>query len=143
MSNDSKHGGTRGARMDPATISRLDDLEDDLGVTTSQALKTATKEGLRELGYPVGNHTTHRALRGALRESARILAYGGGVLLAFTITASIEYRLMAFVLVAAGALSFGLERVLASLEPKPLSSYIPGLSGRQSAETRADGGGEQ
>jgi len=138
----------RQAKVNDDTDRRLEKLATDRDLEhESEAVRIAIEEGLRNLGYGTVDVTPDTRLRATLREVARILGYGGGMLLAAatllplvgTASLPVSVELAGVAIGAAGILGYGGERVLEATGATPVKNLTQ--SGPADAEVATDGGG--
>jgi hypothetical protein len=83
----------------------------------SEAVRQTSQAELARMGY-LNGATMDTSLRQTVREFARLFSYGGIFWFGFTILWSVEIRLAGVFLLCVGLVLFGVDQLLAKVEPR-------------------------
>lgn len=109
---------TIGARTDKEHREALEKIvEHGDADSPSEALRQTSQAELARRGY-LNGATMDTSLRQTVREFARIFSYGGIFWFGFTVLWSVEVRLAGVFLLCVGLALFGVDQLLAKVEPK-------------------------
>lgn len=135
---------TVSVRLERSQIQAIEEMDDDeVADNQSEALRMALNAGLTELGY-MNNGEYDSLLRINTRRAGLALGGAGMVVLGLSLFGSLAGRLIGVSLLLAAMTCYGLDRVLAHLEPDVTLKFQQITRARTAQErARADGGEER